>query len=269
MIPNSKCLLRSLAVLFLLIIFVLAPALCLAAGRIGIVLLHGKAGTPDFMTNAAGRVLQETGFFVDTPEMAWSKNRYMDKTYEAALDEIVQAIGRLRRKGADKVVVSGYGMGGNAAFAYAVYLGKIDGVVLLAPEQSPDSPSYKKYQTDVAKARTMIDTGHGEQTAVFMEGDMGVGYGRNMKAAIYYSYFSPEGLGAVSKAAFLLNPKIPVLYIVGSRDPLTAGIGKSYVFDKLPINKLTRYVIIDTDHMGTPSTAVGTVIDWLKELAKQ
>jgi pimeloyl-ACP methyl ester carboxylesterase len=268
MMANQKWI-RISAAFCLSVLFVLTPILCLAAGRIGVVLMHGKGDTPDLMAHAAGRVIQEAGFFVDTPEMPWSKNRYIDKTYEGVLDEITQAAERLRKKGANKIVIAGYSMGSGVALAYAAYHGRIDGVILLAPEHTPDSPSFKKYQTDVAKAKSMLDDGHGEQTAVFMDGDRGVSNGRNLKASIYYSYFNPEGLGAMSKAASFINPKIPVLYVVGSQDPLTASLGKGYAFKNLPENKLTRYVNIYADHLGTPLAAVGVVINWLKELAKQ
>lgn len=253
----------------LLILLVLAQGFCLASDRIGVVLMHGKTDNSDIMKHGIGRLIQEAGFSVDTPEMPWVMTRHIDKNYEEALDEITQSAERLRRKGANKIVVAGYGMGSNAALAYAAYHGKIDGVILLAPDHTPDLPSFKKYQTDIAKAKAMIDAGNGEQRAFFMEGDMGAGLGKNMKADIYYSYYNPTGLASMSRATLFINPKIPVLYVVGSQDPMTANLGKGYVFDKLPANAFTRYVILPVDHRGILHAAAGTAIEWLKELAKQ
>lgn len=260
---------RRAIVFCLMVFFSLIPAFSFAADRIGIVLMHGKTGSPVFMANAVGDTLQHSEILVETPEMPWSKRRYIDKTYEEALNEIDQAVERLREKGASKVVVAGHSMGGDAALAYAAYHGNIAGVILMAPGHTPDSMSFKKYQADVGKAKSMIDLGNGNKSATFNDSNMGVSYVRNMKAEIYYSYFNPEGLGAMSKAARVVNSNIPVLYIVGSLDPLTASLGKGYAFDKLPENKNTLYVTVNSDHLGTPAASRFVILDWLNELIKQ
>ena len=257
------------AVLCIVALSVLIPAFCSSGGQIGIVLMHGKTGNPESMANAAGHALQKAGFLVETPEMPWSKGRYIDKGYEEALNEIDQAVERLRKKGADRIVVAGHSMGAGAALAYAAYHGKIDAVVMLAPGHAPDSPGYRKFQADVAKARMMIESGNGTQVASFGDTNGGTSYERYMKASIYFSYFNPEGLGAMSRSAALVSADIPVLYVTGSLDPLTANLGKGYAFDRLPENKRDRYVTVNADHLGTPAAAVGVVIEWLNEAVKQ
>jgi hypothetical protein len=46
-----------------------APA---SAQTIGIVLMHGKTGSPDTVIDRLAIALQGAGYLVDTPEMCWS-----------------------------------------------------------------------------------------------------------------------------------------------------------------------------------------------------
>jgi hypothetical protein len=63
-----------LAVSLMLAVFsgVVAPAF---AQTIGIVLLHGKTGSPDTVINQLAIALQGAGYLIDTPEMCWSRRR--------------------------------------------------------------------------------------------------------------------------------------------------------------------------------------------------
>lgn len=258
---------KTIAILCVLTVVLSVPAFCLAASRIGIVMIHGKAGTPGFMANAVGSALKKEGFLLEMPEMPWSQDRYIDKTFEEALLEIDQAIERLRKNGAKKIVIAGHSMGADAALAYAANREGIDGVILLAPGHTPDTPSHiRDYRADVAKAKAMLDAGKGNKLSTFNDWNRGIHYIREMKAVIYYSYFSPDGLGAMSIAAIRMQPDIPVLYVVGTRDPGQAEQGKNYAFDKLPEHKLTRWVTVHANHMETPAAALDEMIVWLHKL---
>lgn len=261
---------RVLTTLFVMAFIVMIPVICAATDRIGIVLMHGKTGNPSFIANAAGGALQQAGFLVEAPEMPWSQRRYIDQPFGEALNEIEQAVERLRKEGANKIIIAGHSMGADAALAYAANRGGIDGVILLAPGHTPDSPSHlQEYQVDVAKAKAMMDSGDGDKFSTFDDWNRGIHYTRAMKASIYYSFFDPKGLGAMSIDATLINPNIPVLYVIGSQDPVQSDQGKSYAFNKLPENKLTKFMTVNADHMGTPAAAVSAVICWLNELNKQ
>ena len=163
----------SCSMVFLLSLFMLAAVMLpnsFAAGqpeRLGIVLLHGKTGEP-FNPNMieAARPLKQAGFLLEVPEMPWSKTRYIDKPYDQALNEIDQAVARLKAKGATKIVIAGLSMGGDAALAYAAYHGHIDGLILLSPAHTPDSDYFlNNFADDIAKAKTMIAAGNGDQYA--------------------------------------------------------------------------------------------------------
>ncbi|MDR3561175.1 MAG: alpha/beta fold hydrolase [Negativicutes bacterium] len=248
---------------------VAAPSALAAEERVGVVLLHGKTGSPGIFSGGVVEPLKQAGFLVETPEMSWSRGRYIDKTYDEALNEIDAAAARLAARGATKIVIAGHSMGGDAALAYGAYHGNIAAVILLAPGHIPDWPGMKRDFADgVARAKAMVDAGHGNDFASFPDTNMGKDYVRTMKAAIYFSFFDPDGVGAAAKNATNLSPAIPVLYVAGSADPLTRLMGQSFIFSKLPPNPLTKYVVVEADHLGTPAAAVGEMIPWLRALAQ-
>ncbi|MGO8693529.1 MAG: alpha/beta fold hydrolase [Rectinemataceae bacterium] len=263
---------RLIRVVGLFAIFTFAASTWLVAdqeARVGIVLLHGKTSEPNVVAEGVVAPLDQAGFLVETPEMPWSQKRYIDKSFEDALDEIDQAVARLVSRGATKVVIAGHSMGADAALAYAAHRGKVAGIILLAPGAVPDSPSFRRLAPDVAKAKAMIDAGNGDQESTFGDINMGKYFTRTMKASVYYSYFRPDGIGAAATNASNISPDIPVLYVAGSADPLTRRLGKSFIFDKLPPNPLSKYVVVKAGHLGTPAAAVQEIIAWLHTLPTQ
>lgn len=238
--------------------------------RIGVVLLHGKTGQPRAVGAGVVEPLKKAGFLVEAPEMPWSRDRYIDRTYDEALNEIDLAVARLTAQGATKVVIAGHSMGADAALAYAARHGDIAGIILLAPGHIPDFPAFQQsFAVDVAKARSLIEAGQGDQKTTFRDTNLGKEFTRIMKPTIYFSFFSPDGVGAAAKSAKMISPDIPVLYVVGSGDPLTRAMGKDFIFYKLPENPLTKYVVVDADHLRTPVAATAEMIGWLRILAVQ
>ncbi len=263
---------RMILLLALFLLTALIAPVALAAdpdALVGVVLMHGKTGQPRVVGAGLVEPLRQAGFLVETPEMPWSRDRYIDKTYEDALNEIDQAVARLKAQGATKIVIAGHSMGADATLAYASRRADIAAIVLLAPGHIPDAPSFLRFAPDIERARAMIDAGHGDQTSTFGDANGGKDYIRTMKASAYYSFFRPDGIGAAAKNAASLSPDIPVLYVAGSADPLTRSLGKEFIFNKLPANPLTKYVVVDADHMGTPAAAKGEMVAWLKALAGQ
>ena len=54
-----------------------------------------------------------------------------------------------------------------------------------------------------------------------------------------------------------------------TNDSQTKRLGKSYLYDKLPPTPLTKYVLVNADHLGTPTAAAAEMITWLRLLEKQ
>src|SRR5204863_9727931 len=99
--------LRSYAALLLGLVAVFAGQRAAAAnGDIGVVLLHGKGGTPAGYIEPLASGLQKKGFLVSTPTMPWSKERIYDESFEDSLRDIDREVGALKQKGAKLVVVA-------------------------------------------------------------------------------------------------------------------------------------------------------------------
>ncbi len=252
-------------ILFMLAVVLIIPAAIQAASpRVGVVLLHGKTGKPEKLWGLAS-ALEAQGFLVSTPAMPWSHNRYLDASYETALDEIAAAINQLKQQGATKIVVAGHSMGANAALAYAANRGGVAGVIMLAPGHFPDLPQFQEIvKGGVAKAREMVQSGHGTQNAEFPDTNQGKNFTVNTQAQIYLSYFDPGGLGSMGRNAARLDAKIPLLVVVGDKDMHFPQAKE--IFDKAPANPLSQYLVVSADHLGTPAAAEADVVRWLKSL---
>lgn len=229
----------------------------------GVLLLHGKGGTPLKTWEHFQSALEKEGFIVMAKEMPWSKNRYIDKTYEASLDEIKASIEELKTKGVKQIVLIGHSMGANVAIAYGS-LQPLNALVVLAPGHNPNKmASYFKPSLELAKS--MIDEGKGTSIASFADTNVGKQFMKEMRADIYYSFFSLEGLSAMETRAKYIPNTLPVLYIVGKNDPLTEKNGM-HTFDAIPKTPKTQYVTVPADHFGAVNASVEDVLEWLKSL---
>ena len=72
---------------------------------VGVVMMHGKHGTPGQLQQLAGTVA-DAGFAVERPEMCWSAARIYDRTYLECFADIDAATARLKERGATAIVVS-------------------------------------------------------------------------------------------------------------------------------------------------------------------
>ena len=81
-------------------------------------------------------------------------------------------------------------------------------------------------------------------------------------AAIYLSYFDPQGAAVMPLNTPRVGPGTAVLWVVGRQDPLYRE-GAAYGFDRLPKNPLNAFRTVESDHISTPNAARQIVIDWL------
>lgn len=235
-------------------------------GVIGIVLLHGKYGAPEKHNSGLVSALTGAGYLVSTPEMPWSKRRNYNADFLQGLAEVDRAVKDLRAKGATEVVVAGHSLGGNAALAYAARYPGLAGVICLAAAHTPDQGKQREVSAEsVAKARELVAAGQGESSSRFTDLNMGKAYDMVATASLYLSYYDPEGPAVMPRSAAMLNPALPILWVAGARDPLSRP-GAAYAFDRAPAHRLSRYVVVDADHLGTPDAAAPIVLEWLKGL---
>jgi esterase/lipase len=239
---------------------VVAPAF---AQTIGIVLLHGKTGSPDTVINQLAIALQGAGYLVDTPEMCWSRRRIYDRPFLDCLTEIDSAISRLKSRGAGKIVVAGMSQGGDAALAYGARRANLAGIIALAPAAAPERQvGLGDIAQNVAQARALVAAGRGDETASFVDRNASGPFSVRTTATIYLSYLDPQGPANMLDSVRKLHA--PLLWVAGSADPSQTGANAE--FNQAPANPLNRFVMVASAHLGTPNAAREAVLAWLPEL---
>ena len=230
--------------------------------QIGMVLMHGKGGTPKHVSSLAS-VLKGAGVLVETPLMPWSEDRIYDKGYEESMAEIDTYVARLKAAGAKRIIVAGHSIGANAALGYAARREGLSGVILLAYGHVPGIGGFaRKLSKSTDKARAMIEAGKGDQIATFIDYGGGNDFAHST-ANDLFSWFDPNGPATISANSPKVKPNTPVLCVDGSFDKFKRC---GMIMRRLPDNPKTATVVVDAGHLDTPSTSVKVVADWLRAL---
>ena len=250
------------SILFSLITALIGHVAPAAGDDLGVVLLHGKGGSPSGHIRELASALQGTGHLVSTPTMPWAQNRIYDASFDEAMREIDREIDSLRQKGAKFVVVAGHSLGANAALGYAASRDSASGIIALAPAHTPELQGFiKRVGQDVSRARALVAAGKGKEKHRFPD----VNQGRRLEVAataeVYLSWFDPDGPAVMPKSAASFKAPTPLLLVVGSGDH-----GKDYIFDKAPPHPRSRFVTVPADHFAVPSAAIKEVATWLDSL---
>jgi len=257
---------KQLLIHFALLAMTLNVLLASAYGaeRLGVVILHDKNGSPGKAVSEVERVLRNVGFGVTVPELPWSTKRGFDATFQQALVEIGLAAQELRVDGCDKIALVGHGLGANAALAFAASRPGIFAVVALAPSHDPER-HHEVFLPDVRKARSMLTIGSGQKRSLFTDFNMDKDYDLSTTAEVYLSFNDPDGQAVMPRSCAALNKDIPLLWVVGLRDPLS-HLGRYYAYAKAPSNPNSRYEEVAADHLGVPRMASLLVASWLRDL---
>jgi esterase/lipase len=233
------------------------------AQAIGVVLMHGKTGSPATVINSLATVLQSAGYLVETPEMCWSRRRIYDRPFLDCLTEIDSAIGRLKGRGAARIVVAGMSQGGDAALAYGARHADLAGIIALAPAAAPERQAgVPEIAQSIAQARALVAAGRGNETASFVDRNVNGSFSVSTTATIYLSYLDPQGPANMLDSVRKLHA--PLLWVAGSADPSQTGANAE--FNQAPANPLSRFVMVTTAHLGTPDAARDAVLAWLPQL---
>ena len=255
--------------ILLALLFLALPLPALAqAERMGIVIMHGKGGSPTGLVAGLAGTLERGGYIVASPEMPWSGRRNYDVTTARAVEEVEAAVAGLRSKGAKKVFIAGHSQGG----AFATHIaGKVivDGIIVIAPGGNVDHFFFRgKVSDSVSRARKLVADGKGNDPATLddFEGARGT-YQVVAAPAVYLTWFDPEGAMNMDQAARAANPAIPILWIVPRGE--LPGLRKTNIpmFRSLPANPLTKLYEPDSDHRGAPSASADEIARWTKEVA--
>ena len=230
--------------------------------------MHGKRGTTKLIVPLE-EAMRDTGFKVIAPEMPWSRSRFLDKTIKEILAEIDEAVRALKKEGATKIVIAGHSLGGGAALAYGARREGLAGVLVIAPGHFPESDGFQsRFDEDLAKAKSMVAAGMGEEKADFGDINQGESDIFSLKAKIYIDFMDPNGPFAMPKAAANLKKGTPLMLIIGKGDhTFKYGRGdRYYIFDKAPSHPKSVYKVVRGGHKATPRIGKDEIIAWLKSL---
>jgi pimeloyl-ACP methyl ester carboxylesterase len=232
---------------------------------LGIVLIHGKGGTPTTMIEGLHESLKRAGALVEAPEMPWSARRIYDATFDDAMKEIDAAADKLRKAGATKIAIIGHSLGANAAIGYGARRKNLHGVVALAPGHLPEAWALRARTSGaIAEAKKMIASGKGNVRMSFPDLAQGIPFSVRATPLVYLSMFDPDGPAVMPKNAAAMGD-VPLLWIVGVADPMVLH-GKNYVYGRGTRHPKSKYVVSASMHLSTPYQSRGEIIDWLKGL---
>jgi pimeloyl-ACP methyl ester carboxylesterase len=247
----------------------LMPAAAVEAPpRIGVVVMHGKGGSPGGQVAFLATSLERQGYLVANLEMPWSERRSYDVSVEDAAAEVESALAKLRSSGAARLFVAGHSQGG----LFALYFGgrhPVDGIIAIAPGGNVASPSYReRLGQSVAHARQLVAEGKGnDQTRFFdFEGSKGT-YPITCTPVNYLSWFDPEGAMNELLAVKSMNPQVPVLFIGPNGDYPPLIKAKESMFAALPHPALTTLYEPSSSHFDAPTASVGEIERWISTVA--
>ena len=239
-----------------------------SAVKIGIVLMHGKGGSPTKHVLELASALEKNGILVANLEMPWSGRRNYDVTVSAAEQEVDSALTYLRGRGAQKLFVAGHSLGG----LFALYFGGrhvVDGIIAIAPGGNVGDAHFReKLGASFETARKLIAEGKGEENVSLndYEGSKGT-YTINTTPAAYISWFDPDGAMNETLSTKNMNPGIPVLFIAPTNDYPASIRAKHIMFDFLPKNKFSILYEPDSSHLEAPSASIVEIILWVAAIA--
>jgi len=239
--------------------------------KVGVLMLHGKnpgsAQDPNFVPLKGA--LERQGHEVLLPDMPWSRTRYLDGHWDQAMAEIARHVKTLRDKGAQKIVLVGHSMGVPAAMSHAARGGDVSALVLLAPGHIPrgyyNFPHLKPVRDSIDDARAKVAAGKGDESDRFQD----INQGRQQTVVAtprnFLSYFDPQSDADMGVSAPRIPAGVPVLTVIGEKDPLFQGV-RSYYVDKLPANPASKYLEVSGGHLDTARVAMDPILAWIKAL---
>lgn len=256
--------------LALMVVALLAPTVSLAdpEPKIGVVLMHGKGGSPSKWVDGLASNLGAQGVLVANIEMPWSGRRDYDVDVSTAEDEVETAMRSLREQGATRVFVAGHSQGG----VFALYFGNRhspDGVIAIAPGGNVAAPVFReKLGEYVEQARKLIADGKGKEKTRLADFETVRGtYPVYTTPHNYLTWFDAGGAMNQTMAVKGMNPRVPVLFIVPTNDyPGLRGI-KQMMFSALPMNDRTKLYEPDSNHLLAPMASLKEIVDWTKKIA--
>jgi pimeloyl-ACP methyl ester carboxylesterase len=243
----------------------LPVALPAAADGTAIILMHGKDSTQR-PRSPVGRLAEilEGDLKVAIPEMPWVRGNEMNGTLKDAFATLDGLVARLRAGGATKIVVGGHSMGAAGALAYPAARPGIAGVLMMAPGHRPDVYAPKNGDA-LEQARSLVANGKPDTLVNVFDINTGKRGYRDVRVDSALSFFDPDGPMVMQNSAPKLPSGVPVLLIIGQDDAQHPRM-KELVFEKLPSNPKSAYVVVEGGHRATPMKGRNEIREWLSGL---
>ncbi len=229
----------------------------------GVVLMHGKWGTPQspYLRPVAEKLAPHCKVIL--LEMPWSRDRLYDRPYPDALDQVRQAVQALRQSGIRWVAVGGQSFGANASLAYMSQIGDADALLPLAPGHVPEhfhqDPDIRR---SVDEAWRLVAAGRGDQRVEMTDINQGQRRSIRTSAGALWSYFNPQGWGNMGLSARDSRKPVPVFWAIGTLDPLY-GAASQAIYQNLPAHPDSEYREVRASHANTPAAAADALVDWV------
>jgi pimeloyl-ACP methyl ester carboxylesterase len=241
-----------------------------AQARIGIVLLHGKQGTPEMqrgrtvVIGGLADALAGAGYAVERPDMCWSRTRIYDSAYLDCLAEIDAVVARLKAGGSNAIVVMGMSLGGNAVLGYGARRDGLAAIVAIAPAPAPEAlvRNNATIADGVTRATAMIAAGKSGERAEFPDVNGGQEFTVQVTPVVYASFFSPDG--PANMRANISHLKAPLLVVSGTADRSQKYVAS--IFAAAPANPANKLVEVPSNHLGTPAAGTASILAWLQAL---
>lgn len=248
-------------------------ASALAQDKLGVIILHGKQGTPtgNQGLSVIASNLQAAGHKVVQPAAPWGRGAWetINVTVEETLTQLDDYAAQLRAQGATRIVVIGHSLGACVGLAYAVERGNLAGLVMLAPGHNPAGRyrSNDKARKDIDHARALVEQGKGKETMTGSDANQGSNITMSVHAAVYYSWQNPAGLASMPHEAPRLPASTPLLMVVGEKDPMHDR-AEGLIYKPAAKNPYSRYVTNGASHFETPMAAAKVTTDWVLGLPR-
>jgi len=242
------------------------PALAMAADatpRIGVVVMHGKGGSPQRHVDTLAQGLERRGLLVANLDMPWSGRRNYDATLEDAVTEVATALAGLRQRGATHVFLAGHSQGGVFAFHAATRI-PLNGVIAIAPGGSVATPVFREQLgATYEEAKSLIAAGRGKEVARLADFEGAHGrYPITTTPERYVTWFDPDGGMNMLVALRKLDAKMPVLYVAPTGDYPALLKSKPMMVAALPSNPLTVVYEPSATHLQAPAASVERIVEW-------
>ena len=231
--------------------------------RIGIVLLHGIGATGASMEPLAAR-WRQNGWSVSTPDLPYGGPAAFSRDVAAAEAIVTGELEKLRRGGAERLVLAGFSIGGFFA-AHMAGRTQVDALVSIAPNGGSDM---KKVEDQLARARELIAQGRGQQPTLLYDAAV-VGSERYelpaATPAAYVSWYDPNGVMNWRGVWQRLRAGTPVFLVVPTKDLANLRKVKKELWEGLPPHRANRLYEPRADHLGASMASADAAAAWLRE----